>query len=119
MLVANDERFTLEITHRKENSSYEYEDAPYCSFKGRPASNIEVKEYRIMKGVNGGTDSTFVYGSNIPTGDIKIDDQVKFMGKVWVVKSIGYYYDKARIHNPNIYSEEQIRAKCPKGLNLQ
>ena len=117
-IPTNDEKYELELLKRKENSPYEYEKAPACVFKGRPANTQERKLYRIMKGVNGGTESVFVYVSNLPD-QVKEKDKIKFMGKIWEVQSIGYYYDAARFINPSCLSEEQIRARCPKGLNLQ
>jgi len=117
-IPTNNEHYLLNLTKRKPNSKYEYEDAPCCTFRGRPASQVEKKNYRVMKGVNGNTDSTFVYVSNLPN-TVDVGDQVNFMGKIWQVLSIGYYFDAARFVNPSCLSEEQIMARCPKGLNLQ
>ena len=118
MLPVNNERFKLELYKRKANSKYEWEEEPSCCFKGRPANQIELKSYRIQKGVNGNTDSTFVYSTNLPS-EVKPGDRVSFLGKFWTVNSIGYYYESSRIINPSILSEEQIIERCPKGLNLQ
>ena len=118
MIPTNDERFILEVYKRKANSKYEWEDASSSSFRGRIASDIEKKNYRIQKGVNGNTDSTFIYCSNMPK-TIDVGDKVKFMGKIWSVQSIGYYYNASRIINPNVMSDQQIIARCPKGINLQ
>ena len=117
-IPTNDEKYELELYKRQENSKYEYEDNPSCIFRGRPANTLEKKLYRIQKGVNGSSDSIFVYCSNLPQ-DLKIEDQVKYMGKFYTVQSIGYYFDAARFVNPRCLSEEQIIARCPKGLNLQ
>lgn len=118
MIPTNDERYTLELKKRIPNSNYEWEKAPTCTFKGRLANDIERKNYRIQKGVNGNTDSAFVYCSNLPK-NVDVGDKIKFMGKVWSVQSIGYYFNSARFVNPGILSEEQLAERCPKGLNLQ
>jgi len=118
MIPTNNENFELKLYRRKDNSPYEYEDTHYCTFKGRPASQIEKKQYRIQKGVNGSTDSVFVVVSNLPT-DVKDGDHVTFIGKVWTVQSVGYYFDQSRIINASCLSENQIIDRCPKGLNLQ
>lgn len=118
MIPTNDETFELGLYKRKENSAYEYEDTPYLLFKGRPASQIEKKEYRILKGVNGSTDSVFVKCTNLPT-QINDGDKVQFLGKIWTVMSTGYYFDSSRIVNASCLSETQIIERCPKGLNLQ
>lgn len=118
MLVSNNEKYPLQLYKRKENSPYEWEDAPYLNFKGRPASQMEIKQYRIQQGVNGGTDSVFVVCSNLPES-VKVADKVVFLGKEWTVASRGFYFDEARFVNPGIMSNEYISSKCPKGLNLQ
>ena len=118
MLPVNDEKYELQVYKRIKNSPYEYESTPSVIFKGRPASQVERKNYRIQKGVNGGTDSTFVKVTNLPL-DINVSDKVKFLGKIWTVQSIGYYFDEGRFVNPGCLSEQQIIDRCPKGLNLQ
>lgn len=118
MIPTNNEIYTLELTKRKKNSSFEWEDAPLLRFKGRPANQVEKKNYRIQKGVNGGSDSVFVFATNLPT-EVDINDQIKFMGKIWTVQSIGYYFNEARLVNADLLSEEQIVERCPKGINLQ
>lgn len=118
MIPTNDEKYELQVYKRIHNSEYKYEDNPSIVFKGRPASQIEKKVYRIMKGVNGNTDSTFVKATNLPS-DVDVGDKIKFLGKIWSVMSIGYYFDEARFVNAACLSEEQIIERCPKGLNLQ
>lgn len=118
MIPTNNEHYELELTKRKLNSAYEWEDAPSCIFKGRPANQIEKKNYRVQKGVNGNTDSTYIYATNLPS-EVNPGDQIKFMGKVWTVQSVGYYFDAARFVNPSILSEEQIVEQSPKGINIQ
>ena len=118
MIPTNNEHYELELIKRKKNSAYEWEDTPSCVFNGRPANQVEKKTYRIQKGVNGNTDSTFVYATNLPT-EVDPGDHIKFMGKLWTVQSVGYYFDAARFVNPGILSEEQIVEQCPKGINIQ
>ena len=118
MIVVHGETYILKRYPRKENSPYEWEDAPDLVFKGRPANQMERRAYRVQQGVNGGTDSVFVISSNLPS-DIKAKDKIEFMGKIWTVESIGYYFDSNRIVNANIMSEEYIIDRCPKGINIQ
>ena len=108
----------MQCYKRIKNSPYQYEDAPSFTFYGRPANTLETKNYRVQKGVNGNTDSQFVVSSNLPE-IVDIGDRIKFLGKIWTVQSIGYYFDASRIANYKAFSEEQIIAKCPRGLNLQ
>lgn len=118
MLVTNNERITLILYKRLPNSDYEWEKVPSCKFKGRPASQKEIKTYRVQQGVNGNTDSQFVFASNLPD-IIKPQDKVFYLGKEWTVMSVGYYFDEARFVNAGIFNDEYIEKRCPKGLNLQ
>lgn len=118
MITTSNERLPFEVYKRVKNSAYEYEDHPSIMFKGRVASQIERKHYRIETGVNGNSDSIFVLSSNLPK-DVEINDQVLFMGKKWTVMSVGYYFDEARFVNPGIMNNTYIASRCPKGLNLQ
>lgn len=118
MIVVRGETYLFERLKRKENSPYEWEDAPDITFFGRPANQMERRTYRIQQGVNGGTDSVFVICSNLPS-DVKVKDKIRFMGKVWTVESVGYYFDSNRVVNANIMSEEYLIARSPKGINIQ
>ena len=118
MIPTNDEKYEIKLYKRVPNSAYEYEASPSLVFKGRPASQLEKKVYRVLKGVNGGTDSTFVKATNLPQ-EVNVNDKVVFLGKEWTVMSIGYYFDDARFINPAVLSEDKIIERCPKGLNLQ
>ena len=118
MITTNNETYLLEVYKRKENSPYEYEDTPSFVFQGRPASNIERKKYIVQKGVNGNTDSVFVFSSNLDR-NLSVGDRVYYLGKIWEVQSIGYYFDSAYFVNGNLFSEEYIADRCPKGVNLQ
>ena len=118
MIPTNDEKYVLQLFKRVKNSPYEYEAVPSLSFNGRPASQVEKKLYRVMKGVNGNTDSVFVKATNLPE-DVNVGDKITFLGKEWSVMSVGYYFDQARFINASCLSELQIIERCPKGLNLE
>lgn len=118
MIVVHGENYVAQRYKRIDNSDYEWEDAPDITFRCRPASQMERKNYRIQKGVEGGSDSIYIICSNLPT-DIKDRDKIYFMGKMWTIQSIGYYFDSNRLVNPNIMSEEYIINRCPKGISIQ
>lgn len=117
MLVTN-ERYTFELIKREENSPYVWSNTVSLRFKGRPAGQFEKKQYRIQKGVNGGTDSVFIICSNLPE-EVKVGDKIKFLGKEWMINSIGYYFDETRLINPSLMNDEYIQNKCPKGINIE
>lgn len=118
MIPTNDEKYELKLYKRLKNSDYQWESSPSVIFKGRPASQIEVKKYRVQKGVNGNTDSVFIKATNLPS-DVSVGDKVEYLGKIWSVQSIGYYFEEGRFVNPSIFDEERIISRCPKGINLQ
>ena len=118
MITAQGESIRFLVYKRKENSSYEWEDAPSLSFLGRMANDIERKEYRIQKGVNGGKESVFILSSNLPS-DIIVGDRVDFMQKQWVVGSVGFYYTQSRVINYKVMDENKMMKKCPKGITLE
>ena len=119
MIVANDETYILEVYKRKQNSPYEYEDTPCLVFKGRPANNVERKKYRIQKGVNGNTDSVFIFSSNLNINDLNAGDRIVYLNKIWEVQSVGFYFDSSYIVNGAIFSDDYIASRCPKGVTLQ
>lgn len=118
MIPTSDEKYELELYKRVKNSPYEYEQNPSAYFKGRPANQLEKRNYRVMKGVNGNTDSIFVKVTNLPE-DVDIGDKIRFLGKIWSVQSVGYYFNEALFVNASVFSDLQIIARCPKGINLQ
>lgn len=111
------ETYSIEIYKRKENSAYEWKDTPEFVFKGKPASTMDKKKYRLLQGVNSSNDSMYVYSTNLPE-NVSIGDKVKFLGKEWQVESIGYYFDSNRLVNAGIMSDEYIISRCPKGITL-
>ncbi len=115
MLATNNEKDIIELYKRVENSPYEFEDK-CVFFKGRPASPVEKKTYRVQTGVNSNQDSTYLLASNCP--EIKPKDKIKFRGKFWTVESIGYYYDNSRIINSGAFNEDYLAKRCPKGITI-
>lgn len=118
MITVGNERYTYSVYKRIPNSAYEYETVPSITFRGRPASQLEKKNYRITQGQNGSTNSIFVISSNLPQ-DLKPNDRVEFLGKTWLIINIGYYFDESRFVNAGVFSNEYIQKRCPKGLSLQ
>ena len=99
------------------NSPYEYSKEPKETFKGRPANRFETKIYRIIKGVNGSNNSITIYCSNLPD-EVEVDDRVMFMGKIMLVKNIGYFYNDNNIQNASVFNNEYLAMRCPKGITL-
>lgn len=118
MITVNDEKYILELYSRIPNSPYEYEKASKITFRGRPASKMEKNQYRIQAGVIGSSDGTYIIASNLPD-ELKVDDRIKFNGKIWTVSSIGYYFDSNGLVNPSIMSDKYIAARSPKGITLK
>ena len=117
MIVVHGETYKIELAKRVENSPYEYEEN-YISFMCRPANQMEKRNYRVQQGVNGDNLSVFIISSNLPD-DINVGDKVRFLGKEWVVASIGYYFDATRLTNAKIMSDDYILSHAPRGINIQ
>ena len=118
MLPARAENYKIELYKLKENSAYEWEEAPRLTFYGRPAGKLETRKYRIQKGVVSGSNSIYVMATNLPAL-VSEGDKIVFLGKEWKVESVGYFFDENLIVNPRIMSDEYIAERCPKGMTLQ
>ena len=117
MIVVNNEKYRFILYKREKNTPYEWQNVATLQFRGRPAGQFEKKQYRVQQGVNGGTDSIFIICSNLPS-EVKIGDKITFLGKEWMVNSVGYYFDEAWFVNPSILTDDYIQRKCPKGINI-
>lgn len=112
------ETYTLTVYKRvRGNSAYEYSKEPTLNFKGRPANRFETKIFRMVKGVNGSNNSVTIYCSNLPD-EVEVDDRVEFMGKIMLVKNIGYFYNDNNMENAGIFNDEYLAMRCPKGITL-
>lgn len=112
------ETYVLKLYKRfRGNSGYEYPSTSILEFKGRPANRMETKLFRITKGVNGSTNSVTLVCSNLPS-EVEPDDRVEFMGKIMLVKNIGYFYNDNGIENAGIFSNEYLALRSPKGITL-
>ena len=112
------ETYVLKLYKRKRgNSAYEYEEVPILTFKGRPASRLEKKTYRVIKGVNTAQNGVTLYCSNLPN-EVEPDDRVEYLGRILLVKNIGYFEEDANYTNAGIFSNEALLDRFPKGLTL-
>lgn len=118
MIVVRGERYEFKVYKRKKNSPYEWEENVAFIFYGRPANQMEKRNYRVQKGTNGNSDSIYCICSNLPE-ELDPKDKVVFLGKEWTVESTGYYFDSSYIVNASVLSDKQIIERCPKGINLQ
>lgn len=113
-----EETYTLKLYKRRRgNSSYEYDEASILTFKGRPASRLEKKTYRVVKGVNTAQNGVTIYCSNLPN-EVEPEDMVEYLGRKLLVKDIGYFEDEANLINAGIFSKETLLDKFPKGITL-
>lgn len=113
-----EETYTLKLYKRRRgNSSYEYDETSILTFKGRPASRLEKKTYRVVKGVNTAQNGVTIYCSNLPN-EVEPEDMVEYLGRKLLVKDIGYFEDEANLINAGIFSKETLLDKFPKGITL-
>lgn len=118
-IAQKDETLNIQVFKRVANSAYEYEQVPSLTFKGKIANNIERKQYHIQRGVNGNTDSLFIFSSNMPFKDLKVGDLIVVLGEKHYIQSIGYYINENKIVNMGLFNEDYIIEKSPKGINIQ
>lgn len=118
MLVASGETDRIEVYRHKENDDYNYEDAPYVIFYGKPASQMQKRNYRIQKGVIGKEDSQYIVATRLPT-EINPTDKIVYRGKEWTVGSVGYYEEQNNIVNRRIFNPDYIAKRSPKGITLE
>lgn len=112
------ETYILKLYKRvRGNSAYEYSQESVLSFNGRPANRMEAKSFRVLKGVNSTNNGVMVVCSNLPD-EVEIDDRVEFMGKIMLIKNIGYFYNENGIENNSLFSNEYLALRCPKGITL-
>lgn len=117
MIPSVGENYRIEIYKRISNTAYEWEKEPSLICYGKPATQVEIKKYRIQKGVNSSTDSNYVKCSNLPD-IVKDGDQVIYLGKRWTIESVGYFYEENGIINARIMSDEYLAKRCPKGITI-
>ena len=115
---AERENCVVEVLKRKENSAYENELVVDFRFYARPAQSLEKKAYRLQKGVDMTSSDIFIVSSNLPDS-VKDGDAVMYLGKKWVVTSVGYYLDQDYIINSGIMSDDYLKAHSKKGLTLK
>lgn len=112
----NNERHEFVLFHIEKNS-WDYNKSEIV-FYGRPATSVEKKLYTVQKGVVNHNEGTYIYASNLPD-EIEPNDQIKYLGKIWLVESVGYYLDKATFIDASIFDDEFIKAKSAKGITLR
>ena len=118
MIPTANEQIEGKVYKRISNSAYEYEKTPCIIFRCRLASSIEKKKYRVMKGVNATTDSTFLYATNLPYSELKDGDKIELLGKIWTVESVGYYFEQSKVVNSGVMNDQYLFQKCPKGVTI-
>ena len=112
------ETYILKLYKRKRgNTAYEYDEVPILTFKGRPASRLEKKTYRVVKGVNTAQNGVTMYCSNLPN-EIEPEDLVEYLGRKLLVKDIGYFEENSNFTNAGIFSDQAVLDKFPKGITL-
>ena len=115
MITAQGESIEFALYKRKENSPYEWEDSPALTFLGRLANDIERKQYRIQQGVNGSSESVYILCSNLPL-ELRVGDQIEYLGKKSTIQNTGYYLNQSRIVNFKIMNHDYIVSRSPKGI---
>lgn len=115
-LRPNNDTCTLCWTPAKDNS-WDWEETT-VEFKGRIAGRIEKKRYNIQKGVVNSDVDTYIIATNMPE-EINTDDRIIFLGKEYIVTSVGYYLDQNMLVDFGAFDPEYVKAVSPKGITLK
>ena len=114
MIVARNETYKALVYKRLENSN-EYDEDVSFEFNCRVANDIDKKSFVPTSGLYTQQDSVMLYATNIPY-DLDIHDKILFLGKEYIVESVGYYLKKNRVVNASIFSDDKIFSDSPKGV---
>jgi len=118
MSVVFGETYPLKLYHRKKNSPFEYEEAPYAETKCRPSKDIEKRQFNIQSGVSGNDDDVLVIASNLKEKP-RVGDRALYMGRMWSVYSVNVMLRHFPAANASIMDYEAIEAKAPKAIGLR
>lgn len=108
----------FEVIQRKQNSAYEMEDVVDFTFYGRPAEQFERKKYRVQKGVDINSEAVYIVATNMPDS-VVVGGNIRYLGKLWKVSSVGYYISEQKTLNQGMMSDEYIISRSRKGLTIQ
>lgn len=110
------ENYRFEHFKKTPNSSYQFSDTGTL-FKGRFATASEKRSYNITLGVEGGRDGTFIMATRMPE-DIEPNDRIRFGDRLWIVQSVGYYFQDNGVLRSDLMKDEYLAARCPKGITV-
>lgn len=116
MRVSRNEIYKAQVFKRLENSN-EFERVPTFEFNCRVASDFEKNSFVPTNGLFTEQGGVMLYATNIPF-HLEIHDKILFLGKEYLVESVGYYLNKNRLLNASIFSDDKIFEESPKGVKL-
>lgn len=117
MIPSRGQFYNATLYRRKENSN-EYEEFPNSNFNCKVATHYEIKAFMVTDGLFNLNSGIFIMVNNLKITP-KIDDKVYFLGRFWLVSTIGVYITENRLLNGKELNMEEILKRCPKGLRLE
>jgi len=102
--------------YKRVPNSVDYETM-CIDFKCRPLATHEKGNIQVISGTLTQNRAITIYAQYIPT-EIKSSDKVVFMGKEYLVESVGYSLDDFRAFGSKVLSPEKIISDVPKVIRL-
>lgn len=117
MIPSRGQFYKATLYRRIENSN-DYEPYPNCYFKCRVVTHEETKSFFLTDGLLNADTGIFVMSNDLKIKP-NIDDKVYFLGRFWLVSTIGVYIMENRIVNGSDLNMDEILKNSPKGLRLE
>lgn len=117
MAIPRVAHFITAILYKKLDNSIDY-DINGIEFKAKINSNENKGSFYALNGLVSDNVSISLYSQDDIVSQIKANDKVRFMGNEYLVQSVGIYLDNALAMSLDSYNEEDLYARCPKGIQL-
>lgn len=104
--------------YRRNINANDYEPYPNSDFNCKVATHLEIKSFMLTDGLFNPNSGIFIMSNDLKTMP-KINDKIYFLGRLWLVSTIGYYITENRLLNGKDLNMEEIMKRCPKGLRLE
>lgn len=86
-------------------------------FDVRPAGNSEKRTFQPVSGILSEAVGIYLYTQDLPS-EIAPHDMVVFLGKQYMVESVGYFMEDLRILGAKRFADTTLIEKFPKGIKI-
>ncbi|MCK9576410.1 MAG: hypothetical protein M0R51_10855 [Clostridia bacterium] len=86
-------------------------------FDVRPVGNSEKRTFQPISGILSEAVGIYLYTQDLPS-EIAPHDTVVYLGKYYMVESVGYYAEDLRILGAKRFPDDKLIEKFPKGIKI-